>query len=116
MKVNTILLLIACAISLLLGYWVFTVIKGADNDAIMGIGSCVCFLATLIPAIGLRHEEKRLSVNLRVLSILFFVIVLIMQFVFANTKVSTNTYVITSGLVLLIYLAAFYALSKSKVS
>lgn len=108
MKVNVFLTLLSIALSALIGYLAFNVADGKENDVICGIGSTICFLATLIPTIGLQYDTSRLGVNLRIFSALCFLVFLISHFCFARFGVTMPYYVICNGIILIIYLVVFY--------
>lgn len=114
MKVNVFLSFIAIALASLIGYLAFNVAEGQENDIICGIGSTVCFIATLIPTIGLNYESGKLGTNIRVLSILFFVVFLIINFCFAGYNVKMPYYIICNGIVLIVYMAIIYKMSNIK--
>ena len=114
MKANIFLTLISIALAGLVGYLAFNVAEGKENDVICGIGSTVCFIATLVPTMGLQYESGRLGANIRVLSALFFVVFLISHFCFAKFDVKMPYYIITSGILLIIYLAVFYKMLGTK--
>ena len=98
-----------------MGYLAFEVAKGQENDYLCGIGSTVCFIATLIPAFGLSYESSRLGTNIRVLSALFFVVFLVSHFCFAGFGVKMPYYIICNGIILVIYLAIIYKMSNIKI-
>lgn len=98
----------------LVGYLAFNIAEGKENDAVCGIGSTVCFIATLIPTMGLQYESGRLGTNIRMLSILFFIAFLISHFCFAGFGIKMPYYIITNGILLLIYLTIFYKLQEIK--
>ena len=98
----------------LIGYLVFYVANGDDNDVVCGIGSCICFAATLIPGMGLQYESGRLGVNIRVFSSIFFIIFAIIHFCFAGFGVIMPYYIIVTGIMLMIYLAIFYKMQGVK--
>ena len=79
-----------------------------------GICSTVCFLATLIPSIGLRYESDRIGTNIRVLSGLFFIAFLASHFYFANYGIKMPLYVILNGILLVIYLGIFYKINSAQ--
>ena len=112
MKANVFLTVIGIALSLLISYLVFNIAKDDENSLICGIGSAVCFVATIIPAIGLEYQDKRQGVNSKVLSFLFLVFFLISNFCFAGFGVSMPYYVIVNGLLLVIFLGIFYKIHK----
>ena len=108
MKVNVFLSFVSMAITALLGYWLYDIAKGDENDILCGICGSICLLPTLVPNIGLQYEKGRIGVNVRVLSILFFIIFLISHFCFAIWGVTMPAYIIINGILLVIYLAIFY--------
>lgn len=114
MKVNSILTLISFMLATLVGYLVFNVASGDENDLVCGIGSGICFAATLIPTMGLQYESGRLGVNTRLISCVFFVLFAISHFYFAGTGVKMPYYIIVNGVMLLIYLAIFYKIQRVK--
>lgn len=79
----------------------------ADTDPnrdIVGLGSLVCYAIPLVLLLGTRHTESSINVNLRVLSVLFFVILLVSNFAFSVWGVVMPYYIICNGLLLLIYI------------
>ncbi len=114
MKANIFLTLISLVLAGLIGYWVFSNAEGKEQDMLCGICSTVCFLATLIPAIGLRYESDRIGTNIRVLSGLFFIAFLISHFYFANYDIKMPLYVILNGILLVVYLGIFYKIQDLK--
>ena len=98
-------------LSALIGYLAFIVAVGDENDAICGIGSGICFAATLVPVMGLQYESGKLGVNIRVYSSIFFVIFVISNFCFAGFG---PHYIIVNGIMLMIYLAIFYKMQSVK--
>lgn len=114
MKLNTFLSFISIALAGLIGYYAFNIAEGKENDIICGIGSAICFIATLLPAIGLQYKTTRLSINMRNLSSIFFIVFLISHFCFAVFGVNLPYYVIGNGILLVIYLALFYIMQRIK--
>lgn len=112
MKVNVFLSFIGVALASLIGYLVFNVAEGQENDIICGVGSTVCFIATLIPTLGLNYESGKLGTNIRVLSAIFFIVFLISNFCFAGFGVIMPYYIISNGIILVIYLAIIYNMSN----
>ena len=108
MKVNIILTLISIILAALVGYLVFNVASGEENDLVCGIGSGICYAITLIPSIGLQYGSGRRGVNIRVFSIIFFIFLAISNFCFAGFGINMPYYIIVNGIILMIYLAIFY--------
>lgn len=92
----------------LVGYLAYNVASGDENDMVCGIGSGICFAATLIPTMGLQYKSDRLGINIRVLSSIFFIIFAISHFCFAGFGVKMPYYIIVNGIILMIYLAILY--------
>ena len=98
----------------LVGYLAYNVASGDENNMVCGIGSGICFAATLIPAMGLQFESGRLGINIRVFSSIFFIVFAISHFCFAGFGVKMPYYVIVNGIMLMIYLAIFYKMQGCK--
>lgn len=98
----------------LIGYLAFNVADGDENDVLCGVCSGICFAATLIPTLGIHYESERLGVNIRLFSIIFFIIFAISNFCFAGFGVKMPFYVIVNGIMLLLYLAVFYKMQRVK--
>lgn len=114
MKVNVVLTVLSVVISLLLGYAVYSV-AGIDPKALLaGICSAACFMCTLIPAFGIRYETMGMSVNLRVLSMVAFVVMLISHFSFAAILIKMPYYIIVNGLIICIYFGVAYSINSTK--
>lgn len=112
MKINIFLSLIAVLLSLLVGYLAYDIAEGDNNSVLCGIFSSVCFIATMTPMIGFCYDNARLGVNMRVLSLLFFVSFVVSHLSFASFGVKMPYYIIVNGLLLLIFMAILYKLSR----
>ncbi len=110
-SINPILSLLAILLSALLGFWVYSVAKGDDNDIVAGIISFICFVAVLNPIMGMHYSTSRLGVNIRVLSVIVFLIFAGVNFLYAAYGVSIPSYIIVTGIILVIYLAIFYKMN-----
>ena len=114
MKVNSVLCALAVVVAVLLGYTVYAVAGIDPNAVVAGIFSTICFIATLVPAFGLKYETRALSVNLRVLSLVAFVAMLISHFAFAAIWIKMPYYYIVNGLILCIYIGIAYSINSTK--
>ena len=114
MRANIFLTIISLILAGLIGYWVFSNAKGQEEDTLCGICSSLCFLATLIPCIGLHYDSSRIGTNIRVLSGLFFIVFLISHFYFANYGIKMPLYVILNGILLVVYLGIFYKINSAQ--
>jgi len=114
MKVNVFLTIVSVLLALTIGYLAYHIAIDDDNSVICGFGSSLCFIATLIPVIGLQYTSGRLGINVRVFSALFFVAFVISHFYFALCGVRMPYYFIANSIILLIYLSIFYRLINLK--
>lgn len=114
MKINNVLSLISLVISILLGYWVYSIAGEDPNSALAGVFATLCFALPLILGIGVSYKTSVVAINQRALAVLFFVVMLVLQFYYANTGISMPYYVLISGILLCVYAIIVYAIIKSK--
>ena len=112
MKANVFFVCISTLIALLLAYLAYHIAEGKENDIVCGVCSALCFICTLIPVLGMSHKSPRISVNLRVLSIVFFLLFVVSHFCFAACGVRMPYYVIVNAILLLVYMAIYYSIGK----
>ena len=103
MKVHPVNTLIAVVVSILIVYGIFT-IEGSAYKEHIAIGGFIFMVSTLVTAIGIRFTNGRKGSNIKLISIIFFVIALLINLTFSLVSLSLTSYIITSGLVFLLYL------------
>src|SRR5574344_1541383 len=103
MKINFVQTIIAIAVSLLIAYGLYS-FHDSENKILLSAGSFVFLSATLILTIGTSFELPRTTTNIRVLSGVFFVVALISNLIFTFLAFSIPSYVITNGILLLVFL------------
>ncbi len=113
MKINFIPTLIALALSVLIAYGLYFFHIG-ENKILLGFGSALFFGLTLILTYGVSYELPRTGVNVRVVSGIFFLIGLIENIVFSFLNYSIPIYVITNGVLILIYILISYFIFKAR--
>ena len=84
-----------------------------DNKTLIYIGSGLMSLCMLFTAFGLSLPSERATANVRVLTIVFFVLALISNLIFAFVPLSSNVYIIANGLLLLIWLLVVFSIGKA---
>ena len=115
MKVNYITLVIAFAIAALMGYALFAM-NGAETDIPLAnaLGGGIVLFITLAGAISVSSTDaKGSTVNIRVLSIVFFLVLLVEQLIFSFVPFKLPPYIIVTGILALIYVLIAYAIGKS---
>ena len=113
MKANVFLTMISVILTLFIGYLAYTIAVDKANDSLYGVGTSLCLIATLVPTIGLQYESGRMGTNIRVYSALFFIIFLISNFCFASFVINVPYYIITNGIMLVIFLAIFHKMQNN---
>jgi hypothetical protein len=115
MKINIIMLGIAFAIAALAGYGFYSA-NGAEGDIPLAsaLGSGIALFVTLsgIIAIGTKTNSGA-APNIRWVSVVFFVLVLIEQIVFTVIKFRLPPYIVVTGILTLVYLFIAYAIGKA---
>ena len=113
MKINVITLVIAFAIAALAGYG-FYAANNAETDLplVIAIGGGIALFIPLAGAIAVSTEDDRgATLNIRMVSGIFFGITLITQIIFCFVPFSP-AYIIVTGTMFLIYLLIAYSIGK----
>ena len=113
MKINFILLLIALAISSLLAYALYG-FSVSENKMLLCAGGFVCYATTLIMALSVKFSLPRTTFNIRAISIVFFILLLISNFTFLFVVFSSPAYILTNGALLLLYILIAYSIYRAK--
>ena len=113
MKLNFVQTIIAIAVSLLIAYGLYS-FHDSENKVLLSLGSFVFLATTLVITIGVNFEQSRTTTNVRVVSGIFFVISLASNLIFSFFTFSTLSYVITNGILLLIFVLIAYSINKAK--
>jgi len=116
MKIDVIKAVVAVVIAALCGLATHTV--AADNEIVdwMTAGSALSALVTLLPAMAISVAPPRLLVNLRVLSWIFFLVLLIINVIAWFAHFSLNWYLILVLLFICIFIVAYQSLYKTRIS
>lgn len=114
MKFSVFLICIACAMSLILGYVVYSVAGNQEYDVLSGFIGAFSFMITLIPLMGISFSTKRLTVNLKVLSSIAFTAMVGVNFTFAALEIVMPYYPVTIALIALVYIAIMYIINSTK--
>lgn len=102
MRIHPVNFLAAIVISALITYGTVSL----DSNTLKGVIGIGCFLflaATLSMTMGVSFENGRVGANVKVVSVLFFIVALILNLVFGFFVFSQTSYIITSGIFFLLY-------------
>jgi len=113
MKINFILFLIAIAISSLLAYALYGY-SVSENRFLLCAGGFVCFATTLILALSVKFSLPRTTFNIRAVSIVFFVLLLISNFTFLFVVFFSPAYILTNGILILLFILIAYLIYRAK--
>ena len=116
MKINVILLAIAFAIAALAGYGLYAA-NGAETDIPLAnaLGGGIALFVSLAGTIAVipKSDGGGGTLNIRLASGVFFVLILVEQIVFCLVPFSLAPYIIVTGLLLLIYVLIAYAIGRT---
>jgi hypothetical protein len=115
MRINIITLIIAFAIAALAGYG-FYVANGAIADIPLAnaLGGGIVLFVTLAGAVAVGTKDGSGStMNIRLLSSIFFVVMLVEQLIFCFVPFSMPPYIIITGILLLVYILIAYGIGKA---
>ena len=113
MKINFVPSIIAITVSLLISYGLSS-FQNNESKILLSLGSFIFLATTLVITIGVNFEQSRTTTNIRVVSGIFFVIALASNLIFSFFTFSTPSYVITNGILLLIFALIAYSINKAK--
>ncbi|MBP5689000.1 MAG: hypothetical protein IK100_09055 [Muribaculaceae bacterium] len=109
---NVIPAIIAIAVAALIGLLAATLCE-SRHDTIIGITTGVSLAVTLLPMLAIRSSARGLNVNMRLVSTIFVVLVLLVNFIVCfNTPNKLTIYFIIIGLILLTYIGVLYSLIR----
>lgn len=113
MKFNFVQTIIALAVSLLIAYGFYS-FHDSENKLLLSLGSFVFLSVTLTLSLAVNFEQSRTTTNIRVVSVIFFIVALISNLIFSFLIFSEPSYIITNGILLLIYVLIAYSINRAK--
>ena len=113
MKINLVQTIIAIAVSALIAYGLYNFHDG-ENQILLSVGSFVFLASTLVLTIGTSFQLPRTTTNVRVVSGIFFAVALISNLIFTFVEFSIPSYVITNGILLLVFILIAYSINRAK--
>lgn len=114
MKINTLYSIIAVAIAALLAYGFYSFCR-SENEIVLSIGSFLFIGFPLFLTMGVSSPAKRSSANMKVLAVVFFLIALVVNILFAClSHFSIPLYIITNGITALIFFLIYHSIYSTK--
>ena len=115
MRFDIINIVIACGISVLLAFACYSICDIEELRMLLTIVSFVMFLLFAVPSLGIKVEAyPRTSIFLKVTSITFWSIGVIANFVFSFFDFNKSAFIITNGVLLLVFILIYSSLYKVK--
>ena len=112
-KINFVPTIIALAMSLLIAYGLYS-FNGSENKILLSAGSFVFLAVTLVMAMGTSFEFPRTTTNIRAVAGIFFAVAFISNLIFTFVAFSVPSYVITNGILLLVFILIAYSINRAK--
>ena len=114
MKVNTLYSIIAVAIAALIAYGIYSFCR-SENEVVLAIGSFLFIGFPLFLEMGVSSPAKRSSANMKVLAVVFFLIALVVNILFAClSHFSTPLYIIINGITVLVFFLIYHSIYSTK--
>lgn len=113
MKLNIIPTIISIGISVLIAYGFYNFHNSLNKD-VLTYGSFILSLITLICSLGINFETPRTTINIKTISIIFFVMFLISNFIFSYFDLSAPIYIIVNGILFMIFALIFNSIYKAR--
>jgi len=114
MKVNSVYLIIALAISALISFGFYSFYEGV-NKTILVAGNMIFLSLTIIPSLAIEIKDRaRTTTLIKIVSGIMFFCGLLANLFFSFTAIRKDWYIIIIGLILMIYCLIVYSLLRSK--
>ena len=110
MKINPVLTILSLLFAALAAYALYSFCRSEELQWVITIFGGVNLFLVWAGTIAVSLPDGRRNVNFKVLNIIFAVIITVLQIVFTLTVVSMPTYLLCSGILLLLWLTIAYAI------
>ncbi len=113
MKIDIVRSVIAVIIAALIGWGLSLIPDASPYSLYTGLGGGLACALMLFLGIGCDYPDSRMGVNIKMLSMLFMAVAIVLNVVLSFFEFSTAAYCIPCGLLLVVYLLAFNGLYKA---
>jgi len=113
MKINGLLIIICAAIAGLMAFGFYAANKEEVYRILLTAGSGFTLFLTLVGTVALSSQNRGSIVNIRVVSILFFLAFLIVHILFSIFGVSLTPYIVITGILFLLYVLLSYLIIQA---
>ena len=114
MKINIFTTILSAVLAAIIAYFLSFYVLG-ENRLILGIGSFLTLLITLIGTVSLSFNYEKTTALSRIISSIFFALILATQVFFTVVdRFVLPTYILVTGGALILYALITYGISRSK--
>lgn len=115
MKIDFINTIISCCLTALLTYICYSICKYTEFQTLLIIGSSIIFILLSIPSIAIKIPNySRTSILLKITSVIFWSIAIITNIIFALSNFSNSSYIITNGIILILFILTYSSIYRTK--
>jgi hypothetical protein len=113
MKINPVMLIVSLSISALIAFGFYTANQGEVYLWLITIGSAFLCFFSLSGSLAVSFDVRGGTGNYKIVSVLFFVIMLISNIIFSFLNFTLASYIIINGILFLLYIAIEYGIIKA---
>ena len=113
MKMNFVQIGISILISLIMAYGLFSFTE-SENGVLLSVGGFIYFSTTLSMSFGIKFDFPRTTINIKVISFIFFIIGLISNLVFMLHSFTVPSYIILNSLLFITLILIAYSIYNLK--
>lgn len=114
--INIIPTIIAVAVAALIGLLAaYLCDASSSKSTTIGVTTGISLAISLLPMLAIKSDNPRLNVNLRIVSTIFTLLILLVNFIvcFNPPEKSFTIYFIIVGLIILIFIGVLYSLVRA---
>ncbi|GHV39117.1 hypothetical protein AGMMS50268_03450 [Spirochaetia bacterium] len=113
MKINPVMLIISLAIASLIAFGFYSGNKDETYQLLLTIGTGIFAFLTLSCTLAVSFDVRGGTGNVRIVSVIFFIISIASGLIFNFLNFSLAPYVIINGILLLVFILIEYAVIKA---
>lgn len=114
MKIKVIPAIIAFFVNLLIAYGLFHACHYDSRAWLLSVVSGIALLIPMLACFSVSFQPSRTSANIKVVSAVFWVVILIADIIFSFFQFSIPLFIITNGLLLLLWLLIAYLIGQAE--
>jgi hypothetical protein len=116
MKINPIMLIVSFFVSALIAFGFYTANQGDVYRWLITIGSAFLCFVTFSGILAISFDVRGGTGNYKIVSALFFIIMLISNIIFNFLDFTLAPYIIINGILFLLFIVIEYAIIKALVA